>query len=360
MSYYGWKPYVPVAQRRARAAKEMAKMKKKGLTVQPVEVSGRNIAASFWGKGWCDRMESFSDYENRLPRGRTYVRNGSVCHLEIQPGRIEAIVSGSELYNIVITIAPLPKKKWAAVKAGCAGRIGSLIDLLRGKLAAGVMEVVCHRETGLFPLPGEIKLHCDCPDWAGMCKHVAAVLYGVGARLDHAPEQLFCLRGVNHEELVDVSAAVKEATGAAASRRRLAASGLADVFGIEMAETAASGTREKTAAPPAAKTSARAERPASKTPPERPAKRVKGTKSPKAAGQGGRPAAPSFPEPLTGAAIRAWRTSLGETQAAFAARLAVTAACVSQWEKRGEQPLGVRESTLKALRKAWKLTRWAK
>jgi hypothetical protein len=180
MSYNGWKPYVPVAQRRARATKELARMKKKGLTVQPVEVAGRKIAASFWGKGWCDQMESFSDYENRLPRGRTYVRNGSVCHLAIQPGRIEAIVSGSELYNIVITIAPLANKKWEAVKVACAGRIGSLIDLLRGKLADGVMAVVCQRETGLFPLPGEMKLHCDCPDWASMCKHVAAVLYGAG------------------------------------------------------------------------------------------------------------------------------------------------------------------------------------
>ena len=118
MSYYGWKPYVPVAKRRANAQKELEKLrKKKGLVARPVEVAGRKIASSFWGKGWCDHMESFGDYANRLPRGRTYVRNGSVCHLEIKQGRIEAIVSGSELYNIVITVAPLKREKWHAVKS---------------------------------------------------------------------------------------------------------------------------------------------------------------------------------------------------------------------------------------------------
>jgi len=186
--YDMWPPYVPVAKRRENAAKELARMQKKGMQVQPVQISGRKIADSFWGKGWCDHMDSFSDYANRLPRGRTYVRNGSVCHLDIQPGKIEALVSGSDLYTITISIAPLAKRKWDEVKSACAGKIGSLIDLLRGKLAGGVMEVVAHRQNGLFPLPGEMSFKCSCPDWAGMCKHVAAVLYGVGARLDHAPE----------------------------------------------------------------------------------------------------------------------------------------------------------------------------
>ncbi|MEI6703316.1 MAG: SWIM zinc finger family protein, partial [Deltaproteobacteria bacterium] len=236
MSYYEWAPYVPVAVRRAKAQKQLEKMKKKGFKVQPVQLAGRKIADSFWGKGWCDHMESFSDYANRLPRGRSYVRNGSVCHLEIKPGRVEAIVSGSSLYNVSVTISTLVKQKWDAVKSICTGRIGSLIDLLRGKLDRGVMEVVSDRKDGLFPLPGEMKFDCDCPDWAGMCKHVAAVLYGVGARLDHSPEMLFLLRGVNHEELIDVSAAVTGVTKSGTSRRRIATTGLADVFGVDMAE----------------------------------------------------------------------------------------------------------------------------
>lgn len=349
MGFYGWAPYVPVAERRAKAQKQIEKMKKKGLKVQPVEIAGRTIADSFWGKGWCEHMESFSDYANRLPRGRTYVRNGSVCHLEIDSGSIRAIVSGSSLYNVAITISPLTGKKWETVKSRCSGRIGSLIDLLRGRLDKGVMEVVAHRREGLFPQPGEMKFDCDCPDWAGMCKHVAAVLYGVGARLDHAPEMLFLLRGVNHEELVDVSAAVSVAAKAGTSRRRIADSGLADVFGVDIApageavaaatETGLRNGRKSTAAvsgPVAPKRAARTLKTAAKT--------------------GKKPDTPAFPDQLTGSDIRVWRSSLGETQSVFAARLKLTAASISQWEKRGAAQLGMLPDTLERLKKAWKDT----
>lgn len=358
MSFYGWKPYVPVAKRRAKAKRELDRLRKKGVTIQPVEVSGRRIADSFWGKGWCDHMESFNDYENRLPRGRTYVRNGSVCHLDVQSGRIEAIVSGSELYNVVVTIAPLAKKKWEAVKSACTGRISSLIDFLRGKLAGGVMEVVCHRETGLFPLPGEIRFDCDCPDWADMCKHVAAVLYGVGARLDHEPEKLFLLRGVNHEELVDVSAAVQGSTGKGASRRRIASTGLADVFGIDVLETDAGVDLVSGTAPiPAKKRAPRKEEPLPKTEERTPVSKAKVAKTANTAVKGPEsalsPPPPAFPKHLTGKVVLKWRNSLGETQGEFAARIGVSAGCVSQWEKKGAQLLSVRENTLPALRKAW-------
>jgi uncharacterized Zn finger protein/DNA-binding XRE family transcriptional regulator len=343
MSFYGWAPYVTVAERRAKALKQLEKMRKKGLNVQPVLLSGRKIAASFWGKGWCDHMESFSDYANRLPRGRTYVRNGSVCHLEIRSGGIEAIVSGSSLYKVSITITPLVKKKWDVVRSACSGRIGSLIDLLRGRLDRGVMEVVAHRKDGLFPLPGEMKFDCDCPDWAGMCKHVAAVLYGVGARLDHSPEMLFLLRGVNHEELVDVSAAVTDAAKAGTSRRRIAAAGIADVFGIDMAEPGE--TVSGAAAVTPAKKSSPARQPRTKNAPAKSTGRKKSTD-----------AAP-FPDPLTGDAIYAWRSSLGETQAVFAARIGITAASISQWEKRGKAAIGMQSRTLAKLVKAWSTTR---
>jgi uncharacterized Zn finger protein len=233
--HYGWKPYVPVAVRRRRAMKKMDSLRKKGLDAQPVEIDGRKIAKTFWGEAWCNHLESFSDYENRLPRGRTYVRNGSVCHLAIDKGQIEAKVSGSELYTVRIAIKTLPPKKWKEVKRRCTGRIGSLIELLQGNLSDQVMEVVTDRQNGLFPLPGEISLKCSCPDWASMCKHVAAVLYGIGARLDHKPELLFKLRGVDHEELIaaDAEAAVSAATASGKSKR-LAGGDLSDVFGIEL------------------------------------------------------------------------------------------------------------------------------
>jgi uncharacterized Zn finger protein len=364
MRYYGWPEYVPVAERRAKALKQLEKMKKKGMNIQPVQLAGRKIAASFWGKGWCDHMESFSDYANRLPRGRSYVRNGSVCHLEIRGGEIEALVSGTSLYRVSISIKPLPATRWKAVKRSCSGRIGSLIDLLRGKLDHGVMEVVTHRKEGLFPLPGEMKFDCDCPDWAGMCKHVAAVLYGVGARLDESPEMLFVLRGVNHEELVDVTAAISDASKSGTSRRRIVASGIADVFGIDLAESAVDHSAE----PPA---------PSGKRPePEKPAKSITRTQTRPAAAAGrtktveNNPRADkvaakkkaviessSFPEPLTGDAIRAWRLSLGETQAAFAARFKVSGATVSVWEKKGKSAVSMFSDTLASMIKAWRKTR---
>jgi len=235
MAWYSWAPYVPVAERRRRAKKRMESLRKRGVDIQPIEIEGRKIAKTFWGQAWCDHLEGFSDFENRLPRGRTYVRNGSVCHLAIAKGNVEAKVSGSEIYNLCIRIKTLKPKKWNGVKRRCAGQIGSLLELLQGNLSDHVMEVVTDRQEGLFPLPGEIKFDCDCPDWAVMCKHVAAVLYGIGARLDENPELLFTLRDVNHEELIDTDA---EAAVGAATRsgksKRLAADDLSDVFGIEI------------------------------------------------------------------------------------------------------------------------------
>jgi uncharacterized Zn finger protein len=233
--YNDWKPYVPVAERKRKAMKKMESLRKKGIDIQPIAIDGRKIAKTFWGEAWCDHLESFSDYANRLPRGRTYVRNGSVCHLAIEQGKIEAKVCGSELYTVQIVIKTLAAKKWNEVKRRCVGQIGSLLELLQGRLSDQVMEVVTDRQSGLFPLPGEISLKCSCPDWATMCKHVAAVLYGVGARLDHMPDLLFLLRGVNHEELIaaDAEAALSAATTGGHSKQ-LAAGELADVFGIEL------------------------------------------------------------------------------------------------------------------------------
>ena len=226
-----WRRYVPVAARRAKALREMNKLRKKGKDIQPIEIEGRTIARSFWGKRWCEHLESFSDYANRLPRGRTYVRNGSVCHLAIQPGRIDAIVSGSELYDVTIRIDKLKAVVWKSVKTRCSGQIGSMLELLQGKLSQQVMGVVTDRDRGLFPKPGEIKLDCSCPDWATMCKHVASVLYGVGSRLDDRPESLFLLRGVDTAELIATEMALP---GDAASDDALADDSLAGIFGIDL------------------------------------------------------------------------------------------------------------------------------
>lgn len=202
MSFY-YKPYVPVAKRREKALKQMEKLKKKGVDVQPVDIQGRKITKTFWGNAWCDHIEKFCDNDNRLPRGRTYVRNGSVCHLNIQAGMVSGIVSGSELYKIEIKIDKLKQKKWEELKRTCSGKVGSILELLQGTLSSSVMEIVTEPNSGLMPRLGGMKFKCNCPDWASMCKHVASVLYGVGARLDTKPELLFELRGVDPSELVD-------------------------------------------------------------------------------------------------------------------------------------------------------------
>lgn len=237
MSYgWGWRPYVSVAARRAKAAREMQALRKKGRDIQPVVIQGRTIAGSFWGKSWCEHLEKFSDFENRLPRGRTYVCNGSVCHLEIRKGQIIAKVSGSEIYDVRISMKLLAKAAWVRVRTACEGSVASMLDLLQGKLSEPVMRVVTDRARGLFPKPAEIEMRCSCPDWANMCKHVAAVMYGVGSRLDLRPELLFVLRGVDHRELISKASAKAVLTNASKTRRRTLDEGrLAEVFGIDVA-----------------------------------------------------------------------------------------------------------------------------
>lgn len=232
-----YRPYVSAAQRKAEATKKIKALKAKGEIIEPLgELTHKlKIAASFWGRAWCRHLESFSDYESRLPRGRTYVRNGSVLHLAIEPGLINALVMGSELYELSIRIDPLSPQKWKAMQSGCQGKIGSLIELLQGKISDEIMTVVTDPDDGLFPKPKEIHFNCSCPDYADLCKHVAAVLYGVGAKLDTQPELLFKLRGVDHNQLI-AAAAPATAIGAPSKshRRILDPAALGDVFGVEL------------------------------------------------------------------------------------------------------------------------------
>jgi uncharacterized Zn finger protein len=258
---YGWRPYVTVAERRRKAAREMEKLKKKGHPVSPVAIEGRTIARTFWGKAWCENLERYSDYENRLPRGRAYVRNGSVVDLQIGAGEVKAMVSGSELYTVAVKVTPVSKARWRSICLDCGGAIDSLVELLQGRFSKGVMERMCRQGTGLFPTPDEIKLSCSCPDWASMCKHVAAVLYAIGARLDQQPELLFRLHKVDEKELIaQVGQGLPLAGKTPGAEKTLGSEDLSAIFGLEMAQSA------DAAAPlpvPAAKPK-RARKPASK------------------------------------------------------------------------------------------------
>ena len=234
---------MPVAERRAKAARETAKLAKKtGRAASPIVLEGRKIASTFWGKAWCDNLEAYSDYENRLPRGRTYVRNGSVVDLQISKGSVSALVSGSELYRIEIKIKPLTPVLWKSIQTECAGKIDSLIELLQGKLSSAVMQIVTRPEKGLFPTPKEIDLDCSCPDWADLCKHMAASLYGVGAKLDQNPALLFLLRGVDPADLISrasAAEAVRQTAATADGTPVMTESEVVDVFGIELAPASA-------------------------------------------------------------------------------------------------------------------------
>lgn len=353
MAWNEWRPYVSVAARQARARKAMARRHKKGLPVEPVEVKGRTIACTFWGRAWCDHLEKFSDFANRLPRGRTYVRNGSVCHLEIASGVIRAIVMGSELYEVRVTVKKLAKSRWRAVKAQCAGGIASLLELLEGRLSQGVMAVVTDRDRGIFPLPREIALDCSCPDWAVMCKHVAAVLYGVGARLDERPELLFLLRGVDHEELISTDLSPATIVGGRpGGRRRIAQGDLAEVFGIDLLEAdraANEAESESASAGPLRRANRRA---------KNAVKRSKGRRAANVAGLSGKEGKPgkrtrgatlgesnvsgtrrststsAAPRFFTGAFVARLRANLGMTRRQLAVLLGVSGATIGNWEKK--------------------------
>lgn len=236
MSRYdgGWPAYVPVAERRRKAERETEKLRRKGHPVAPVKIEGRAIVTTVWGKAWCDNLESYRDYESRLPRGRTYVRNGSVIDLQIGAREVKALVSGSSIYKVTIAIASVPAVQWRSICADCAGRIDSLVELLQGQLSKGVMERICRQGTGLFPKPSDIKFSCSCLDYASMCKHVAAVLYGVGARLDSSPELLFRMRAVDENDLLADLDGAMSALGSAGGRT-LVAEDVSALFGLDMA-----------------------------------------------------------------------------------------------------------------------------
>lgn len=237
-NYYGFTDYFSVRDRRAQAARELAALRKKGREVSPVVIEGRTIAATFWGKSWCDNLERYSDFANRLPRGRSYVRHGSVVDLQVAPGRVTALVSGSMMYEVTVSVAAVPDTHWTAICEDCAGAIDSLVELLQGRFSKGVMARLCEEKKGLFPSPQDIIFTCSCPDWASMCKHVAAVLYGIGARLDHQPELLFTLRKVEQQDLIAKAGSnlAKTRKGPAAAKV-LESDDLAGMFGIDIAPT---------------------------------------------------------------------------------------------------------------------------
>ena len=232
--YSSFPPYISVAQRRDHAQAQLKGLLQKDLDVHPIQIESRTIANTFWGKAWCKNLENYSDYENRIPRGRSYLRHGSVLDLRISKGLITGMVAGSHVYDTLITIQKLKPENWERLVQSCIGEIGSVIDLLQGHLSDSVMKIMTQKTTGLFPNENEIAMQCTCPDGAYMCKHLAAMLYGVGARLDRAPELLFLLRQVEYADLITAASKMPGILEGKQSENTLEDSELSDVFGIDI------------------------------------------------------------------------------------------------------------------------------
>lgn len=225
-----------------RVAREIAKRRERGEAMESLvcEVARGAPCSTFWGKAWCENLEAYSDFENRIPRGRSYLRGGRVLDLEVMEGEVFAYVAGSGLYEVSIFVEPLKEDRWEALKDTVAGQISNLVDLLSARMGPGVLKAITDLDSGLFPEPQDIRFDCSCPDYADMCKHVSAVLYGVGVKLDAQPDLFFKLRKVDHRELIG---AAGERAGALAKQvvdedgaGELAAEDLAELFGIDLAE----------------------------------------------------------------------------------------------------------------------------
>ncbi|MBW2450067.1 MAG: hypothetical protein JRE92_06565 [Deltaproteobacteria bacterium] len=243
MSYWRYPRYVSVAEKRAKAARKLKQLRKKNPAIQPIVLEGSTIAKTWWGKSWNLNLERYADYSNRIGRGRSYVRHGAVLDLQISAGQVNSLVQGSRSkpYAVTIKIKAITKKIWKNMKAACAGKLDSLPELLSGKFPKALGEVFTAQGRGLFPSPQEIGFDCSCPDWADMCKHVAATLYGIGTRLDDDAGLFFKLRKVKIDDLIQqtlkdqsyklLEKAEKMGPG------KIAESDLSGMFGIDMEET---------------------------------------------------------------------------------------------------------------------------
>ncbi len=256
MRYGRFPRYVPVGERRAKAEQKIRQLRKKNPDIRPVVIEGRSLARTWWGRAWNRNLEGYADFHNRIGRGRSYVRHNAVIDLQINPGHVAAQVMGSRSkpYTVEIAIKPLPEKVWEAIIKDCAAEVQSIQELLAGRFPKAIGERFTSRENGLFPSPGEIAFDCSCPDWAYMCKHVAAVLYGIGARLDESPELFFTLRSADIEELAasTVRGATDHLLDRAGQSRAEAMDNaeLSEMFGIDMEEAPPAKPAESQKKPP--------------------------------------------------------------------------------------------------------------
>ena len=236
MGWYSFREYVPVSRKKEKAVKQMEKLRKKDSDLSPVVIEGRKIAKTWWGNAWCVNLESYADFSNRIGRGSSYVKNGFVIDLKIYEGLVTGKVMGTRLYTVNIKIDLLSAARKASIIEMIGRRIESVSDLVDGKFPKDFGELFLTQSKGIFPAPYEIHMDCTCPDWADMCKHVAAVLYGVGARLDQDPLLFFKLRGVDVNAFIKAS--IDEKMGSLlknagkTTKRVIKSADISEIFGI--------------------------------------------------------------------------------------------------------------------------------
>lgn len=248
--YYGFPRYVTVSEKRAKAAKKLEQLKKKNKNINPVIIHGSKLSNTWWGQAWNKNLESYADYSNRIGRGKSYVRHGAILDLKIHPGKVTALVQGSRSkpYSLEIKIKAIQKAKWSKIKKACQGNLSSVSKLLEGKFPKDLQNIFTEKGKGLFPSPREIDFNCSCPDWASMCKHIAAALYGIGSRLDDDPSLFFTLRKVKLDDLVSEVAQDKSKSMLSKAKKKSSRviddSDVSEMFGIDIAEEEEAGKRK--------------------------------------------------------------------------------------------------------------------
>jgi len=281
--YYGYPRYVSVGEKRAKARRKLKQLKKKHPGIRPVVIEGNTLVRTWWGKAWNGNLSKYADYSNRVGRGRSYVRHGAVLDLQISPGQVKALVLGSRQspYTVTMQIKPISKAIWTQIRAACEGQLASLQELLEGRFPKGLAELFTAKGSGLFPAPKEIEFKCSCPDWATMCKHVAAVLYGIGTRLDEDPSLFFVLRKMKMDDLITQAVRDKSTRLLKQAKKKTSRviddADLGDVFGIDLASAGVekSGGSTATVVKPGAAVRVRRSASAKKVTKKRTAKKAK-------------------------------------------------------------------------------------
>jgi uncharacterized Zn finger protein len=226
-----------VQENQERVQRDISKRRARGEPLEPLgaPTGSKKLSQSFWGQAWCRHLESYQHYEGRMPAGRSALRQGKVMDLTITPGSLSAVVADNELFDVLIHIRSLDADRWRQIVQAAQGQVGSLLDLLTGKLGEGLLKMLSDPEQGLFPQPGEIRFDCSCTDDADLCKHASAVLYGVGVLLDNRPDLLFTLRDVDQADLLSTASATSAAS-LDQTNSELKDTDLSALFGIDLTE----------------------------------------------------------------------------------------------------------------------------